>query len=418
MAPRKDPTTFITAFSSYTVLREVGEGGSGRVYEVADSSGKVVAIKSLDPTKLTTDKVKRFKNETHFCLRSPHKNIVTVLEYGVRNVNGKHCPFYVMPLYPKTLRTLISEKIQPNKVLTYFAQILDGVEAAHLLGVWHRDLKPENILFDSASDSLAIADFGIARFVKEDLFTLVQTQPSTRLANFQYAAPEQRKRGVIIDQRADIYALGLLLNEMFTGEVVQGTAFRTIESVASDFAYLDDIVNGMIRQAVHERPSSVDQVKQAILARQHEYISRQKLSTLKNEVISQTDIDDPLVLDPIRLIGVDYDHGDLVFKLSREPNMGWENVFHQLKNVPFLTTGQGPDSIRFYGNSALFELLSRGQAQQLTNLFKTYLEAANRQYADFVKERQLREEEALRTKLRQRVDEEELRQEILSKVRL
>jgi serine/threonine protein kinase len=87
------------------------------------------------------------------------------------------------------------------------------------LGVNHRDLKPENILYHMESNTLGVADFGIARFRQEDLITAVKTGPQEKLANFVYAAPEQRFAGRPVDLRADIYALRLIMNEMYTGEV-------------------------------------------------------------------------------------------------------------------------------------------------------------------------------------------------------
>ena len=72
---------------------------------------------------------------------------------------------------------------------------MDGIETAHLQGVAHRDLKTENILHDASSNTLAIADFGAARFTEDLLATTAVTEPAQRLANFQYAAPEQRAPG-------------------------------------------------------------------------------------------------------------------------------------------------------------------------------------------------------------------------------
>src|SRR3972149_4359299 len=118
-----------------------------------------------------------------------------------------------MPLFDSSLRPLMRAGLPQDTVLRYFSQILDGTEAAHLHNVAHRDLKPENILFENAAARLVVADFGIARFQEEELYTAVETKASDRLANFQYAAPEQRLRGAEVDYRADIYSLGLLLNE-------------------------------------------------------------------------------------------------------------------------------------------------------------------------------------------------------------
>src|SRR5574341_1450655 len=96
---------FDTAFGSYYSISVLGEGGSGRVYKVRDSDGKIYAIKCL--TKSTKEKRKRFKNEISFCQSNTHKNIVTVQNHGIVQMGGEECPFYVMPCYPGTLRDLM-----------------------------------------------------------------------------------------------------------------------------------------------------------------------------------------------------------------------------------------------------------------------------------------------------------------------
>jgi len=154
--------------------------------------------------------------------------------------------------------------IERPKILPIFSQILDGVEAAHGQNVIHRDLKPENILFDRASETPVIADFGIAHFEEEDLFTAVETNDGRRLANFEYAAPEQCKRGKRVDHRADIYALGLILNEMFTAALARGTNYKTIASVAPQYGYLDELVSRMLCNDPADRPQTVAVVKEEI----------------------------------------------------------------------------------------------------------------------------------------------------------
>src|SRR5579859_1037360 len=178
----KKGETLRTAFETYTIEKQRGAGGSGEVYEVRDVESAVFAAKILDPGKVTTTRLKRFKNEIHFCAKSTCPNIVQVLASGV---SEKGATFYVMPLYAGTLRDLISRGIAPSAVLPYFGQILDGMEAAHLLGVWHRDVKPENILFSEVSNTLVVADFGIAHFEEEELLTAVETKNHERLANFE-----------------------------------------------------------------------------------------------------------------------------------------------------------------------------------------------------------------------------------------
>ena len=99
-----------------------------------------------------------------------------------------------MPLLSGSFRRLLASE-KGAALLTLYDEILSGVEAAHLQGVVHRDLKPENVLVDSARSQVCVADFGIAHFADEELYTAVDTASDARLANFQYAAPEQKARG-------------------------------------------------------------------------------------------------------------------------------------------------------------------------------------------------------------------------------
>jgi serine/threonine protein kinase len=227
--------TVNTAFDTYRAIKLVGEGGSGAVYEARNSDGERVALKCLKP-RLPTSRRKRFKNEILFCQSCQHPNIVRVIDTGAVVLDREAVSFYVMPYYAKTLRSLITSRISPEAVVTLFSQLLNGVEAAHLLGVCHRDLKPENILFDEELEQLVVADFGAAEFTADELYTIVETRPKERIGNFQYSAPEQRRAGGKVDHRSDIYALGLILNEMFTGEVPEGSAHRQIASVSAAYS--------------------------------------------------------------------------------------------------------------------------------------------------------------------------------------
>ncbi len=185
----KAATVFETAFETYTVVRQVGSGGSGIVFLVKTSDGQDLALKVLDRSKTPRKKVKRFQNEIQFCQRQASERIVRVLDYG-QSPDGSI--FYVMPYYASTLRDLIKKQLPMGERLPLYVQVLDSVEAAHLLGVCHRDIKPENVLYDSATNRIVLADFGIARFTEDELLTIVETGLTERLANFAYAAPEQR----------------------------------------------------------------------------------------------------------------------------------------------------------------------------------------------------------------------------------
>ena len=311
--------------------------------------------------------------------------------------------------------------IAQEKVLFYFGQILNGIEAAHLQQVIHRDLKPENILYDKQQDRLMIADFGIAHFEEEALYTSVETTPSTRLANFQYAAPEQRSRGVIVDHRADIYALGLILNEMFTKQVPHGTGYKTIGSVASDFSYLDSLVSTMLRQSVEERPAFIDMIKRELIGRKQEFITRQCLSELEQKVVPVTNIasDHPLIADPPRLVDIDVKSGVLILLLQCSVSPKWRNAWTQMGRTSALTyiMNKGPEQFSFSGNRATIPA-REDEIQQIVNYFKSWLEITNRIYAEIIYREKQEAEAELREQLQQEIEEKERRLRILANIKI
>lgn len=176
-------------------------------------------------------------------------------------------------------------------------QILEGIEAAHLQKVIHRDLKPENILFDKKRNVLAIADFVVARFEEDFLVIPVATAPQQRLANFRYAAPERRSSQQVTSG-ADVYALGLVLNKQFTGEISIVTEYKTIYSVSEKFGFLDVIVSSMTRQSADSRLKSIFDIKAQISKAKNEIVYKQKISKIYSTVIPENTIDDPLTITP------------------------------------------------------------------------------------------------------------------------
>lgn len=406
-------TQFDTAFGSYRVIRQIGQGGAGTAYEVVDEADKRLAVKCLDPNKITKAKLKRFKNELFFCLRNTHRNIITVLDFGLAKDKA---PFYVMPYYPNTLRKLMQAGIPRDQVLPLFSQILDGIEAAHLLSVWHRDLKPENILHAPDAKSLVIADFGIAHFTEEQRRTTIETKPGDRLANFQYAAPEQCPPTRLVDHRVDIYALGLILNEMFTAQVPRGADYPTVEQIAPEYAYLDELIQSMIQHSPKNRPASIDAIKQQLNARGLEFVVKQKLNDLKRTVVPHSEIDDPLVVDPPQLVGIDYRSGALYLELSQPVHSEWINVFYDMhiRYAPMEMTLRR----YFFDENQVHINVGEGKVQQAVNVFKEYLEQANREYGEYAQRIQRQKEDEECRQLEARIQEEETRKQILESVRI
>jgi serine/threonine protein kinase len=414
------PKEFKTAFSTYKWIDQIGAGGTGTVHKVSDDTGRNFALKVLAPDRVSgvsSERRKRFKNEIVFGVKNTHPNVITIVDHGAIETSKGTMPFYVMPLFTASLRVLMKKGIPRDSVLPYFSQILNGVEAGHLQGIVHRDLKPENVLHNATNDTLVIADWGIAHFTQDELYTLVDTNPGSRLANFTYASPEQRQHGATVGARADIYALGLILNELFTQQVPHGTGYTTIQSVANNLAYLDSLVESMIRQRAEDRPESIDQIKQQLIARKNEFISRQILSDLKQTVLPTTEVgDDPILQDPIRLVGADYRGGVLSLTLNQAVPPEWIQALHGMGNYSSVL-GKEPYRFTFQENVAQVPAHDH-ELQAIVDHFKTWLPQANSAYR-YNRERKLHDrEQTARERLQRRIDEEEKRLKALQSLRI
>jgi serine/threonine protein kinase len=215
----------------YFPLAEIGRGGSGsRVFRVHDSAGKIWALKYLREINRETDpgRFARFMNEIRFAADYRHDNLLRIVDEGkVIGADGYDYPFYVMPLYADTLESRIKRGIPRGQVIRYFHQLLDAVEFIKECGFVHRDLKPENIFYEAENDRLVVADFGISDFSSDADYLAIITATNQRMGSMRYAGPEQiygagRPHPIFggsgrIDEGADIWALGIMLNEMFTG---------------------------------------------------------------------------------------------------------------------------------------------------------------------------------------------------------
>lgn len=415
MSKLKKPISFETTFGKYEVDELLGEGGAGRVYGGVDFDRQPVAVKVLAQERATSDKRKRFKNEVAFLVRSKHTNIVSVTDNGINLAGDVVGPFYVMPRYDGSLRDLMAKGIAPERVLQLFSQILDGVEAAHLHGVIHRDLKPENVLYDKKTDKLAVADFGTARFT-EELVATVETDPGQRLANFQYAAPEQRRPGSPISATADIYALGLILNEMFTRAVPQGTDFLLVARVAPDFGFLDESIARMLRQSPDERPGSIADVKALIERYRSEAVAHQRISKIDGTVIKATDVDEPLAETPPKLISCDWSAGTLTLIMDRPVTPQWIDALYRMGSYSSVF-GKPPEVFSFRGDRATVSAAEH-EVQSVIDCFKTWLPTASRTLKSLLEEAARRDAAAKREQLRREREAEEQRLRVLSRVKI
>jgi non-specific serine/threonine protein kinase len=206
----------------YVVVSPLGTGGMGEVYRARDERlGREVAIKVL-PDALAQDpeRLRRFENEAKAAAALSHPNVLAV--YDV-NVSGTPCVVFEL-LEGETLRArLATGDLSPAQSLDVACQVGRGLAAAHEKGIVHRDLKPDNV-FLTLDGRVKILDFGLAR-VHEPLsgdalsaaHTLDRTEPGALVGTRAYMSPEQA-RGQTADHRSDIFALGILLYEMLSGQ--------------------------------------------------------------------------------------------------------------------------------------------------------------------------------------------------------
>ena len=198
----------------YRILDELGRGGMGRVYKALDREvSESIALKVLVPAFSADEKmIERFRNELKLARRISHKNVCRIFDLG--NCEGIY--YITMEFVPgDNLKRVIqmAGPLAPSRALAVAGQVCDGLAEAHRLGVVHRDLKSSNIMIDGEG-SARIMDFGIARAAE----TKGLTDRGALVGTPEYMAPEQVE-GKDVDQRADIYSLGIILFEMSTGRV-------------------------------------------------------------------------------------------------------------------------------------------------------------------------------------------------------
>ena len=386
-----------TAFDDYELIKQIGSGGNGRVFAAKNSDGEDYAIKFVEKN-ISKQKLKRFKNEINFCEHHDHKNIVKVLDRGCAYMDSIDYVFYVMPLYADTLKDKIKAGVPADKVLDIFIGLLEGLKYAHENGTIHRDIKPENIMFAKDSFEPVICDFGIAHFAEGDLLTMVETKATDRMANFQYAAPEQRKRGGDVCFQTDIYALALILNEIFTGEIPQAADHKRIEAVNSDYKYLDNLFDQLYKQDPEDRlyPEGVILRELKVLAENHKREQeKEKISSTIDEINAPQDFN-PAIID------LGYKNNDLIITFDTDLPHEW---FYLLTSERYSHSSRGgyePHELcRESENSISMPI--RGDEDQdfikdLVRYIKSWVETTSREYSCQVKrnavEKQRKKEEA------------------------
>jgi serine/threonine protein kinase len=268
------------AFPQLEILELIGQGGMGFVFKARQPKiERLVALKIL-PQSLAADPAfaERFTREGRMLARLNHPNIVAIHDFG--QANGF---FYLLMEFVDGVnlrQAMTAGRFTPAQALAVVPKICEALQFAHNEGILHRDIKPENILLDTKG-RVKIADFGIAKLVGGEALTRpsdtlslsagARTTPSPGdltktgivLGTPNYMAPEQLEHPQAVDQRADIYSLGVVFYEMLTGELPLGRFQPPSKKVQMDVR-LDEVVLHALEKEPARRYQQVGEVKTAV----------------------------------------------------------------------------------------------------------------------------------------------------------
>ena len=281
-----------TINSRYDIKMLIGDGGMANVYLAYDRTLKRhVAIKMLR-YELSKDErfIKRFKRESAQVINLDHPNIVHVYTVG----DYKQQPFIVMEYVKgKTLKDYLREHgaLEPQTVIHIMTQLAEGVLYAHQNNIIHRDLKSQNIMITD-EQVVKITDFGIALSSNE----ADMTQTNTIMGSVHYLAPELA-RGNLATERSDIYALGIILYELLTGDV----PFKGEGAVNIALQHLEAEMPS-IKLVKEELPNSLDNIISRCTCKlpSDRYHSVDELLIDLNSALTTERVDEPLLSESIK----------------------------------------------------------------------------------------------------------------------
>ncbi|MBL8900782.1 MAG: serine/threonine protein kinase [Planctomycetes bacterium] len=220
-----------TRLGPYELLRVIGEGGFGVVFEAEQVQpiARRVALKIVKLGMDTRQVVARFEQERQALALMDHPHIARVLDAGSTETGR---PYFVMDLVQgKPISEFCDEqRLSVAQRLTLFSQVCEAVQHAHGKGIIHRDLKPSNVLvgLQDGQPVAKVIDFGVAKATSRSLAEkMVFTEQDQILGTLRYMSPEQAEGSLDIDTRSDVYSLGVLLYELLTGSTpFEGRRFR------------------------------------------------------------------------------------------------------------------------------------------------------------------------------------------------
>ena len=256
--PLPEELTALLPAGTYSVESLIGRGGMGAVYKGAQLRlQRPVAIKIMRRDQgRDHDFEQRFHREALAMAKLNHPNIVSVIDYGEA---GPDYLYIVMELVDGAdlMEVIRTGRMTQEMALRLLPQICDALQFAHDHGIIHRDIKPGNIML-TRDGRIKVADFGLAK--RQDVESGFHTQSGTGMGTPDYAAPEQFMTDAPIDHRADIYALGVMIYQMLTGQLPRGVWKPPSQHAACD-PHWDDIVSHAMQQDPKDRYQAASEVK-------------------------------------------------------------------------------------------------------------------------------------------------------------
>ncbi|MEW4527397.1 protein kinase [Maioricimonas sp. JC845] len=280
------PSVLATAFPGLDVLELIGHGGMGAVYKARQKKlDRLVALKIIRPESAVDPAfAERFTREAMTLARLNHPHIVAIHDFGevdydpgtgnAAGESGRQPLFYFVMEYVDgaNVHDLIRQgQVPPQQALAIIAQICEALQYAHDEGIVHRDIKPENVLVDRRG-RVKIADFGLARLIASSPENFTLTATHQVMGTPRYMAPEQMAGSHHVDHRADLYALGVVMYEMLTGELPIGRFEPPSRKVPVD-TRLDEVVHRALASDPQQRYQQASQIRSDVERLVHENAS-------------------------------------------------------------------------------------------------------------------------------------------------